>query len=115
MATEQEYRRWVYPPDYPFSEGIIVLREEHFDAKIAQGWHPDTKFLSRMTSLREEIKKLKVVLKDREERLSKMEGPKPDEDTPEEELKEQICNVCGIAYFTKQGYTEHMVTHRQGR
>lgn len=113
MTQEQEYRKWVYPPDYPFSEAIIVLREEHYNEHIARGWHPDTKFIQRMTSLREEIKKLEKLLKDRKERLAELEGPKPGPDTEEEELKEQVCNVCGMTFFTKQSYADHMVTHRR--
>ena len=111
---DKNFPRWIYPPEYPMNEGRIVTTQEAFDSLIAQGWHKDLTFLNKLTTLRAEVKLYEKVLQDRKERLVALEAERSGEptDDPEDDDVERVCNVCGMAFFTKKTYDEHMSAHK---
>ena len=111
---DKSFPRWVYPPEYPVKEGIIVYTPEHFERLMDEGWHKDLAFLNKLTTLRAEVKLYEKVLQDRKERLVALEAERSGEptDDPEDDDVERVCNVCGMAFFTKKTYDEHMSAHK---
>jgi hypothetical protein len=105
----KEFRKWMYPPDYPVTPGQIVVTQNRAGQLSAEGWHEDTKFLSQKTGLKAEIKKLRAILADREDRLKVLYGDDPSE---EAEPVERTCNICGVTFHAMDGYAAHMETHR---
>jgi hypothetical protein len=102
------FSKWVYPPDYPLTPGHVVSTQPQFDQLISEGWHADTKFISLKTGLKAEIKRLEATLADRKQRLEALYGDTPD---AEGENAERACNICGVTFYTPEGYSNHMAVH----